>query len=163
MGTPLPIGGNFENLFTDSLGISYTETQIPILIEIVFPPGIIGRLYEVGIKSDNVYRIRVQLVEIPNGLLYTLTTPQYNKTDEKNINPRLTGFPPILSSGIRVILLDTIDGHAPRHVKIYTNGCFYKSSVKYTALPTIETLATTTKLPKTKSKSRRKSIFKNLF
>jgi hypothetical protein len=52
-----------------------------------------------------------------------------------------------------VILLDTIDGRAPRHVKIYTNGCFYKSSVKYTALPTIGTTTKTSKRPKTSSKS----------
>lgn len=132
-GTPLPIGGHFQNLFTNSLGISYAETTFPIMIEIVFPPGIIGRLYEVGIRSSNVYRIRVQLVEVPNGLLYTLTS---SKTKTNNPNPRLTGFPPVHSSAIRIFLLDTIDGRPPRQVRIYTNGCFYRSSVRYTSLPT---------------------------
>jgi hypothetical protein len=139
---------------TDSIGISYSEIQTPIIIEIDFPPGIIGRLYEVGIKSSNVYRIRVELIEVPNGLLYTLTSPHYNKTNKMNPNPRLTGFPPVHSSGIRVILLETIDDRAPRHVKIYTNGCFYKSSVKYTTLSTIGTIKTT-KRPKTTSKYRK--------
>jgi hypothetical protein len=141
----------------NNLGISYSETQNPIIIEIDFPPGIIGRLYEVGIKSNNVYRIRVQLIEVPNGLLYTLTSPEYKKLDKKNTNPRLTGFPPVQSSGIRVILLDTIDGRAPRDVKIYTNGCFYKSSVKYTALPIIKPIKKTTQQPKSKC---RRSLFK---
>jgi hypothetical protein len=150
---------------TNGIGISYSETQKPIIIEIDFPPGIIGRVYEVGIQSSNVYRIRVQLIEIPNGLLYTLTSPHPNKTDKKSPNPRLTGFPPIHSSGIRVILLDTIDGRAPRHVTIFTNGCFYKSTVKYTTSPMIEsiqtTATTTTKQPTTSSKSRKINIYLN--
>jgi hypothetical protein len=144
---------------TNSHGISYSEIQQPIIIEIIFPSGIIGRLYEVGIKSSNVYRIRVQLIEVPNGLLYTLTSPQYNRTDKKNPNPRLTGFPPVYSSGIRVILLDTIDGRAPHHVKIYTNGCFYKSSVKYTTSPIVKAITTTTKRPKIKSKFKGKKVY----
>ncbi|CAF3386132.1 unnamed protein product [Rotaria sp. Silwood1] len=149
-GTPLPIDGNFQNLMTHSIGISYSEIRKPIIIEIDFPSGIIGRLYEVGIESSNVYRIRVQLVEIPNGILYTLTSPHYNRTDRKNTNPRLTGFPPVHSSGIRIILLDTIDGRPPRNVKVFTNGCFYKSSVKYTTIQTMGPITTeTTKKPKT--------------
>jgi hypothetical protein len=163
IGTPLPIEGDYRNLLWDSPGISYLETQTPITIEIVFPPGIIGRLYEVGIRSSNVYRIRVQLVEVPNGLLYTLTSPHYNMTERKSPNPRLTGFPPVDSSAIRVMLLDTIDGRAPRNVKIYTNGCFYKSSVKYTALPTIGTTTKTSKRPKTTSKLSLGNILKNQF
>ncbi len=79
--------------------------------------------------------------------MYTLTSPEYNKTHQKNTNPRLTGFPPVHSSAIRVFLLDTVDGRAPRQVKIYTNGCFYKSSVKYTALPTFGTTKKITKRP----------------
>lgn len=159
-GTPLPIGHSYQNLMTDGPGISYSETKQPITIEIVFPPGIIGRIYEVGIKSSNVYRIRVQLVEVPNGLLYTLTSPHYNDTNRKSPNPRLTGFPPVHSSAIRIIFLDTIDGRAPRNVKIYTNGCFYKSSVRYTSLTTLGTTKpTTTKQPKTKSKSKKTHIF----
>jgi hypothetical protein len=152
---------------TNGIGISYSETQKPIIIEIDFPPGIIGRVYEVGIQSSNVYRIRVQLIEIPNGLLYTLTSPHSNKTDKKSPNPRLTGFPPIHSSGIRVILLDTIDGRAPRRVTIFTNGCFYKSTVKYTTSPMIEsiqttaTTTTTTKQPTSSSKSRKRNIYLN--
>jgi hypothetical protein len=147
-GSPSPIGGNFQNLMTNSIGISYAETQKPIIIEIDFPPGIIGRLYEVGIRSSNVYRIRVQLIEIPNGLLYTLTSPENKNINKKNPNPRLTGFPPVYSSGIRITLLDTIDGRAPRHVKIFTNGCFYKSSVKYTTIRAVGADRTTTKPPK---------------
>ena len=144
----------------NSIGISYSETQKPIIIEIDFPPGVIGRIYEVGIQSSNVYRIRVQLVEIPNGLLYTLTTPQHNTTNKKSPNPRLTGFPPVRSSGIRVFLLDTIDGRAPRRVKIFTNGCFYKGKVKYTTNPVIQTIETTTKRPKTtKSKFTKRNIY----
>lgn len=92
-------------------------------------------------------------MEVPNGLLYTLTSPHYNTTLRKSANPRLTGFPPVDSSAIRVMLLDTIDGRAPRNVKIYTNGCFYKSSVKYTALPMIGTTKKPSKRPKTSSKS----------
>jgi hypothetical protein len=130
-------------------GISYAQIKAPIIIDIIFPPGIIGRLYEVGIRSSNVYRIRVQLVETPNGLLYTLTSPHYNNTKEKNTSPRLTGFPPVHSSGIRVILLDTIDNQPPRNVKIFTNGCFYRSSVKYAVLTTVRPRTKTTKRPKT--------------
>lgn len=131
-------------------GISYAENNQPIIIDIIFPPGIIGRLYEVGIRSSNVYRIRVQLVETPNGLLYTLTSAHSNHTTEKNTSPRLTGFPPVHSSGIRVTLLNTTDGRPPRNVKIFTNGCFYRSTVKYTGLTTIRPQI---KKPKTTSKS----------
>lgn len=134
-------------------------------IDIIFPPGIIGRLYEVGIRSSNVYRIRVQLVETPNGLLYTLTSPQYNHTKEKNTSPRLTGFPPVHSSGIRVILLNTTDNQPPRHVKIFTNGCFYRSTVKYTVLTTARPpikKTNTTKRPKTKSKHREETYLNKL-
>ena len=151
-GTPAPIDGHFENLLTLGKSISYAKSDQPVVIEITFPPGIIGRLYEVGIRSSNVYRIRVQLIEVPNGLLYTLTSPSYNRTKQKSTNPRLTGFPPVHTSGIRIILLDTVDGRPARQVKIYTNGCFYKSSVKYTTLPGLTTRRTsTTKRPKTTS------------
>lgn len=163
-GSPLPIGGTFENVFSDGFGISYAETQLPIIIEIVFPSGIIGRLYEVGVRSSNVYRIRVELIEVPNGLLYTLTSPQDNHTTErKNPNPRLTGFPPVQASAIRVTLLETIDGQAPQQVRIYTNGCFYRSSVKYTKLPTLGTVKTTTtsKPPKTTSEDTERGTLLN--
>ncbi|CAF2056938.1 unnamed protein product, partial [Rotaria magnacalcarata] len=139
-GTPLPIGENFKNVMTGSMGISYSERQKPIILEVDFPSGIVGRLFDVGIRSSNVYRILVQLRELPNSILYTLTSPHYNKTDKKNSNPRLTGFPPVHCSGIRVILLDTIDGLPPRHVNIFTNGCFYKSSVKYTSISTTRSI-----------------------
>jgi hypothetical protein len=149
--TPLPIDGHFENLLTTGKSISYGKSDQPVVIDIIFPPGIIGRLYEVGIRSSNVYRIRVQLLEVPNGLLYTLTSPSYNGTKHKSTNPRLVGFPPVQASGIRVTLLDTVDGRPARQVKIYTNGCFYKSSVKYTNLPSLTTRRKTTQRPKTTS------------
>ena len=152
-GTPLPIGGSFQNVMTDSIGISYAELQKPTVIKINFPPGIIGRIFEVGIESGNVHRVRVQLFEVPNGLLYTLTSPQYNRTDLKCPNPRLTGFPPVYSSGLQVHLLDTIDGRPPRHVKIFTDGCFYQSSVQYLVTSTHKPIITTTaKPPQTTSK-----------
>ena len=150
-GTPLPTRGHLENLITGRKYVSYGTTDKPIIIEITFPPGIIGRLYEVGIQSSNVYRIRVQLIEMPNGLLYTLTSPHYNGTEKKSTNPRLTGFPPVHASGIRITLLDTVDQRPARQVKIVTNGCFYKSSVKYTTLPRLGGSNTTTRKPKTRS------------
>ncbi|CAM4908393.1 unnamed protein product [Rotaria socialis] len=148
-GTPSPIDENFKNVMTDSMGISYSERQKPIILEVDFPSGIAGRLFEVGIRSSNVYRILVQLIELPNSILYTLTSPHYNKTDKKNSNPRLTGFPPVSSSGIRVILLDTIDGLPPRRVNIFTNGCFYKSSVRYTSISTARQIKKTMQQSKT--------------
>lgn len=157
-GTPLPIGGNFQNLMTQSIGISYAEQQKPFIIEISFPLGIMGRIYEIGIRSSNVDRIRVQLLEPSNRVVYTLTSPHHNATDRKNINPRLTGFPPVHSSGIRIILLSTIDSRPPQSVKIFTNGCFYKTSVKYTTILTTRTTVKTTQRPKTSKKLRNKDF-----
>jgi hypothetical protein len=139
-GQPLPIGNDFEALLDADEGISYADSAKSFVIDVTFPPGIIGRLYEVGIRSSNVRRIRVQLIEVPNGLLYSLATSNSsNLTNDGNTNPRLTGFPPVKASAIRVFLLETTDGRPPRHVSIFTKGCFYRSSVQYTTLPTLTT------------------------
>lgn len=150
----MPIGGHFENLLTDSDGISYRHADQPIIINVIFPPGIIGRLYEICIRSANVYRFRAQLIEVPNGILYTLTSPLNNRTARKSPNPCLTGFPPVYASGLRIFLFDTVDNRPPRQVKITTNGCFYKSSAKYTTLPSLTTERTTTTERKFKIKTK---------
>jgi hypothetical protein len=151
-GTPLPIDGHFRRLLiAGSQGITYNKTKTPVVIEIMFPSGIVGRLYEVGIRSGNVYRIRVQLLEGSNGILYNVTSPQYNRTQYRSSSPILRGFPPVRVTGIRVFLLETIDARPARRVKIFTRGCFYKSSVKYTNMPSFESIESTTTQPKPKS------------
>lgn len=145
-GFPLPIEGCFSNLLTSRKTISYRKTNQSIIINITFPTHIVGRLYAVGIQSDNVYRIQVELVESISGVVHLLTTPNNNKTMIKqNTNPRLTGLPAVSVSEIRVILLDTVDGLPPCGIRIYTKGCFYKSSVRYTTLPAVTATRTTKK------------------
>lgn len=93
---------------------------------------LVGRLYEFGIRSENLNRVRLELFDEFNHRFYSLTTPK-----AKTPTIRIVGFPSVRIAVFKLFLLETIDELPPRHVRMFTKGCFHERSVEYATQTTL--------------------------